>query len=484
MFKSIFSKYFAVISSVVLVSFLALGGIQLALASDYWITEKKEGLSQSASYVATVTSKNLKKEPFSTGYYLEEQQISPLFYAITNLSGCDIVLSDRSGEILLCSYADTAALKKGEQLGADVVARLSRLKPNEQVYLAGTLNNLFTRQKFTIGRPVAKNDTMVGYVLVSSSADELTHYLLDNVRIYLLAALGVLIVAFIAAYLLSYRLVRPLREMAAAAHAFGRGDFSRRVQVQGKDEMAHLAEALNSMAVSLSSSENIRRDFVANVSHELKTPMTIIAGFIDGILDGTVPDNKRDEYLRVVSSEVRRLSRLVKAMLDLSRIDSGQLKLSPVSFDLTESVGHALLSFEQKLEEKRVTVTGLEDCPTVPAVGDYDLLGQVVYNLVENAVKFVNDGGEIRFAFRRENGKVFCAIRNTGDGIPAEEMPQIFERFYKSDKSRSRDKTGLGLGLYLVRCILTLHQGEIAVRSVHGEFCEFEFWLPENPLQR
>lgn len=484
MFKSIFSKYFAVISSVVIVSFLALGGLQLALSSDYWITETKEGLSQSASYVATVTANNLKKEAFSSGYYLEEQQMSPLFYAITNLSGCDIVLSDRSGEILLCSYTQPATLKKGQHLGEDVITRLSDLNPNEQVYLAGTLDNLFTQRKFTIGRPVAKNDTVVGYVLVSSSADELTHYLLDNVRIYLFAALGVLIVAFIAAYLLSYRLVRPLREMAAAAHAFGRGDFSRRVQVQGKDEMAHLAEALNSMAVSLSSSETIHRDFVANVSHELKTPMTIIAGFVDGILDGTVPENKRDEYLRVVSTEVRRLSRLVKAMLDLSRIDSGQLKLTPVNFDLTESVGHALLSFERKLDEKQVTVTGLEDCPTVPAVGDYDLLGQVVYNLVENAVKFVNEGGEIRFAFRRENGKVFCSVRNTGEGIPAEEMPHIFERFYKSDKSRSRDKSGLGLGLYLVRCILTLHQGEIAVRSVQGEFCEFEFWLPENPLQR
>ena len=217
---------------------------------------------------------------------------------------------------------------------------------------------------------------------------------------------------------------------------------TRRAAMLEQCEVAELASSLNNMAVSLSSVEGMRRSFVANVSHELKTPMTTIAGFIDGILDGTIPPDKRNYYLKIVSDEVKRLSRLVKSMLDLSRIDSGQMKLNPVRFDLTEVTCSALLSFERRIEEKNMTVEGLEDCPRMEVNGDFDLLGQVVYNLLDNAVKFTNEGGTLSIHITRRDGRVYCAIRNSGVGIPANEMPHIFERFYKSDKSRSLDKNG------------------------------------------
>jgi signal transduction histidine kinase len=233
------------------------------------------------------------------------------------------------------------------------------------------------------------------------------------------------------------------------------------------------------MAVSLSSEEEARRSFVANVSHELKTPMTTISGFVDGILDGTIPPEKHAHYLQIVSGEVKRLSRLVRSMLDLSRIDSGQLKLHPVSFDFTQAVCASLLSFEQQIEQKQLTVEGLEDCEPQTVCGDFDLLQQVVYNLLENAVKFTNEGGTLSVRLYRETGRTFLSIRNTGEGIPSTELPHIFERFYKSDRSRSLDKSGTGLGLYLVKTIVNLHGGEITVQSVPHEYCEFVFWLPD-----
>lgn len=478
MFKSIFSKYFAVISTIVIVSFLALGVVQVTMASGYWKTEKKEGLSQSAADISEITARQMESSPFSDGYFLNREQMTVVLSTMTRLSNADIILTDANGEILLCSFVESTLVKPGHVLDEEVLGRLQALESGEELYLEGTLGQIFQQRKFSAARTVEKDGKTVGYVLVSATSNELTQYIWENIKIFFMAAVGVLIVAFIASYLLTYRLVRPLREMSAAAKQFGQGDFSHRVRVQGRDEVAQLAQSLNNMAISLSSEETVRRDFVANVSHELKTPMTTIAGFIDGVLDGTVPPERRDEYLKIVSDEVRRLSRLVKAMLDLSRIDSGQLKLSPVTFDLTESVGHALLSFAQSLEEKQISITGLEETEPVMAVGDYDLIGQVVYNLVENAVKFTEPQGEIRFGLRREGDRVYCSVRNTGAGIPASEMPHIFERFYKSDKSRSRDKLGLGLGLFLVRSILTLHRGEIIVRSVEGKYCEFEFWLP------
>ena len=208
--------------------------------------------------------------------------------------------------------------------------------------------------------------------------------------------------------------------------------------------------------------------------------MTTIAGFIDGILDGTVPADRRREYLQIVSEETKRLSRLVTTMLDLSRIDSGQLPVNPVSFDLTAMVCSTLLSFEKHVEDKRITVEGLEDCAPQTVYADYDLLQQVIYNLFDNAVKFTDEGGTIRVAIRDTGDSTECAVYNTGSGIPAAELPQIFDRFYKSDRSRGLDKRGTGLGLYIVKGILSLHAGEITVSSTEGVCTEFVFRLPHS----
>lgn len=267
--------------------------------------------------------------------------------------------------------------------------------------------------------------------------------------------------------------------MSHAAKAFGNGDFSIRVSPKSRDEIGDLGMAFNNMANSLSNSEGMRRSFIANVSHELKTPMTTIAGFIDGILDGTIPPEKHDHYLKIVSVEVKRLSRLVKSMLDLSRIDSGELKINPVKFDLTDTVCSTLLTFEKSIEEKNIEIRGLDDAAPLNITGDQDLLHQVVYNIIENAVKFTNAGGYISFVLTDSIDRASVSIENSGMGIPAEEVPMVFDRFYKTDKSRSRDKNGLGLGLYLVRTIIKLHGGEITVRSVESSFCCFEFYIPK-----
>ena len=221
----------------------------------------------------------------------------------------------------------------------------------------------------------------------------------------------------------------------------------------------------------------------ANVSHELRTPMTTIAGFIDGILDGTIPPEKQTYYLKIVSDEVKRLSRMVRTMLDLSRIDSGELRLRVQRFDLMDTILTTLISFEKRIEEKNIQILGLEDAQSLQIDGDPDMIHQVVYNLVENAVKFVDPDGYIQMRITDMSDRTVVAIQNSGQGIPADELSLIFDRFYKADKSRSQDKNGMGLGLYLVRTIVKLHGGDITVRSVVGEFCEFEFWIPKMNQQ-
>ncbi len=473
MFKSVFSKYFSAVALIISCTFLLLTAAQALLAARYWFTDKQELLTENASTVADFLSDNAMEGPQNT-YFLPENLSAPLRHLAVVADG-SVLVTDAQFRILLCSD-NQSCVHRNKLLPLSSQATLSE----GTFFTVGRLGGLYDTNQYTAGVPLKKNDAVMGYVLVSSPSSDMQKYIRDNLQVSLLSGLAVLIVMFVVLYVMTYRLARPLRQMAAATRQFSKGDFSYRVRVKGQDEVAQLANALNGMAISLSSEEDAHRSFVANVSHELKTPMTTISGFIDGILDGTIPPEKHRHYLSIVSGEVKRLSRLVRAMLNLSRIDSGQLKLHPVNFDLTETVCTGLLTFEQQIEKKHLSITGLEDCPSYSVNGDYDLIQQAVYNLVENAVKFTDEGGNVCITLTHENGHTLCTIRNTGDGIPATELPHIFERFYKSDRSRSLDTTGTGLGLYLVKSILTLHGGEITVRSVEGEYCAFTFSLPDS----
>lgn len=474
MFKSVFSKYFTISTVLVMTAMIALGALQLLFFNNYWIDEKRVQLTENAQQIAQHTADVTARVPETDNtYVISTRSIKPTVELLSQGLDAEILITDTAGNVLLTS--DNSAI------GSDKLSDATLEQIGTGYFNVNTMNGLFSTVHYAAATPILMpNDVHIGYVITAMPADGLLQYLRDTLRTYLTSAVVVLLVSFMIIYVMVYRMVRPLREMAAATRHFAEGDFSYRLKVRGKDEIAELASALNSMAVSLSATENMSRSFIANVSHELKTPMTTISGFVDGILDGTIPRDRQEHYLHIVSDEVKRLSRLVKSMLDLSRIDNGTVALKPVSFDLTDAVCSALLSFEQRIEDKRVSIEGLSDCERMSVTADYDLIGQVVYNLLDNAVKFVNEGGVLTVKTYREDGKVWCAIRNSGAGLSPEEMPRVFERFYKTDRSRSLDKTGVGLGLYIVKTVITLHKGEIYVRSVQGEYCEFVFWLPED----
>ena len=476
MYKSIFSKYLSIISLVVVVGFLAMTMFQVFLTSNALAEDKRTLLSENAKNIAqfyTETAMYLGEYEGKPAYQLDRDP--PMLRPVAEAIDATILITDPTGKVLLTAgdpdaqqYENKVSLKK---LLDDV---------DDDFYEVGYLGGLYEDRHYTAAVTIVKGDRVLGYVFVSAPANVFAQTIRSNLRIYLYSVLGALLLSLAFVWIMTERFVRPLRQMAAASHSFAQGDFSARVKVRGKDEVAQLGEALNNMAISLSSVEMMRRSFIANVSHELKTPMTSIAGFIDGMLDGTIPPEKQDQYMKIVSDEVKRLSRLVHAMLNLSRIDSGELKMNCVKMDLTEMVGTVLVASEQRIEQKGLSITGLEDCERQEIHGDYDLMNQVLYNLLDNAIKFTNDGGNIHIRLCREQDRVCVSIRNSGDGIPPEEMPRIFERFYKSDRSRGLDKNGVGLGLYIVNTVVRLHGGEISVCSKQGEFTEFAFWVPDS----
>ena len=269
-------------------------------------------------------------------------------------------------------------------------------------------------------------------------------------------------------------------EFRRISEQFAKRDFSENIPNNVPYTTPEIADYVNAVAADVAKSEETSKTFIANVSHELRTPITTIGGFVDGILDGTVPKSRQNEYLVLVSKEIKRLRILISSMLNMSRFETGTLRPNFRDVNLTEIVIQTVLMFEKKIEDKNLEVEGLGSARMTAEV-DADLIQQVVYNLVENAVKFINTGGTLSFRFERSvTGICTVGIKNTGEGLKNDEITQVFDRFYKTDSSRGKDTTGLGLGLAISRKIVHLHSGHIVVKSVYGEYTEFLIQLPEK----
>ena len=474
--KSLFRKYLKITSFTILISFFLLGLVMLSFTTANWQDEKQVLLEKNARSVAAIAAENADRVADGT-YIINEDNIMGIQTFMTAFAeniDSDIFIADTAGNILVYAFASQSEADQ-QVIPQDLIA-----KALESQYIGqSTLGSVYKDPCYVVGVPMVVMENgvpvKVGVVMAACTFRSFGEYRANLIQMFLLAAVAAFMVSFCIVWLYSYNFVRPLRQMAVAAKSFGEGNFAVRVPVTSSDEVGQLAVAFNNMASSLASVESVRRNFIANVSHELKTPMTTIAGFIDGILDGTIPKEKERQYLRIVSGEVKRLSRLVKTMLDLSRIDSGELHIRPARFDLTATVFNALITFEKPIEDKKIDIRGLADAESLYMDGDPDMIHQVVYNLIENAVKFTNEGGYIELKTEDQPDRTSFTIRNSGAGIPADEISMIFDRFYKTDKSR------MGLGLYIVRTIIRLHGGEITVSSVENEYCQFSFWIPKRP---
>lgn len=493
--KSLFTKYFAICVAVILVALTVLGSILLLISAQYFRSEKYDLLKKTTQNAVDYTISNYRTQD---NQVILDADIINSYRILGRSIEAQVFLVNNSGQTLLVEGMHI----QGDDSTADYLSGsdnaypsvllpysipeniLKQVREDGEYFEVGTLGGIYKSQTYIYGAPVVLEDgTLIAYLFLSAPATAMGDFLLQILQMFSISSIFVIFLCFIIFYFVTLQMVKPLRRMAHAAARFGSGDFTTRLEVHGEDEIAQLASALNNMAQSLSVLEASRRSFVANVSHELRTPMTTIAGFVDGILDGTIPPEKEREYLHTVSDEVKRLSRLVRAMLNMSKIESGEVKINQTDFDMLDVILQTLFSFEKNIEAKAVDIQGL-DRDKVIVSADQDLIHQVVYNLIENAVKFVNPGGVISFGFRAQGGNTYVTIRNSGAGLSREEVQHVFERFYKTDKSRSLDTNGVGLGLYIVRSIVNLHGGEITVRSVEGEYCEFEFYVPSGKVSK
>ena len=485
MFKSSFAKYLTAFVLIILVSFLLLAGIITSMIRAFMNDDLEEKLELTGSIVVDmIEDKNI----VSIDGYIDE--IAMVVMPIVNFdTHFDVLITTPDGKTVLSTMGvgedgqKAPLINLNEGLGTvdlNVFQRHDHGDRETRYVHRGTLSGLLSEQSLVYAKPIVTGGLTRGYVITLSSTVKEDKLVGLTKRAVINSSVWVMLAAVIAAYFITERIIHPMRAMTSAAKKFGKGDFSIRVPVNGKDEVSELGKAFNNMAESLDNLEKMRNSFLANISHDLRTPMTTIAGFIDGINSGAIPPEKHEYYLGVISAEVHRLSRLVSQLLDVSRLESGERKFNYTDFDIAEMARIILISFEKKIDEKRLDVEFEAQHDEMIAHADKDAIYQVLYNLCHNAIKFAREEGKFRISISNAaDGKIRVSVYDEGQSIPKEDTKMVFERFYKTDKSRGLDKSGVGLGLYISKTIIDAHGETIGVESDDNS-CEFFFTVKDG----
>lgn len=480
--RSLYKQQFAVMASIVLTSFLLLGGTFFTLSYQYTVEMRQNTLQANAQYIAEQASEAIVSSVEAGGFTLQVALFHPVMRAVSGVTETTVLLCSERGQIIYATdeYGEPDAGLLGRSVSSGL---LQAVQSQEHVFFMGDLDGMLDTKVFIAAEPVVVEQggekILMGIVVVTSESSHLLEIWQATLTMFLITALVVLLIACILSSVSSRHMTQPLNRMAQKVRQFGRGEYDVRIgEINRIDEVGELADAFNTMADSIAQSEARRSEFVANVSHELKTPMTTIAGFADGILDGTIPVESQSKYLTTISTETRRLSRLVNRMLDLSMRSSGTDGTVQQQFDICEVLIQVLVSLEQKINAVNLEVEANLPDEKMEVWGDPDAITQVCYNLLDNAIKFAEEKTALGLEIKVHNGKVIVSVTNQGDTIPPADIPFLFDRFHKADRSRSEDREGVGLGLYIVKHILDSHGEDISCTSV-GKKTKFEFTLTQ-----
>ena len=471
--KNVYLRNFVATATLVFMCFLLVAVSFVGIGRGYIINDYRERMDNNASEVARTAS------AIADGDSLTSWSLSMTLSSISRTTGNQVFITDETGKIVSCSDRAPMCEHLGHQIPADVMQTLETTGEYDQM---STLGGLYEKNRYAVARPIktaADGNDIIGYVFITNVVDNILKTWSSLTGITAIVTIGVFAAAMIVSLMYSKHMAKPLDEMAAASRRFARGDFSVRVRQREDptDEMGALIDSFNKMADSLENAGARRSEFIANISHELRTPMTTISGFAEGLLDGTIPPEDEKKYLRAISDETKRLSRLVRDMLDVSQLRNRAADPTKrIDFDLTELTLQTLLSFESRATKKNLDVDPQLPDNHIMVHADKDAITQVIYNLLDNAVKFASPGSCITVRIYKDNGKAYVSVRDYGETIPPDDLPFIFDRFHKSDRSRSLDKDGVGLGLYLVKSIINSHDEDIAVTSRDG-MTEFVFTL-------
>ena len=479
MYKSVFAKYITAFMLIIVVAFMILAGIISSMMQSHSDASTEDTLKRSAQNVKLYMEQGFS----SSGYESYDAYIKG--YSMGILRDISTLAMFTNEAVILYIDSDGSILLSNIALSHPSVNAITmqNIIESGNLFGSGFLDGVFNDQYSYYALPIYNGSRFEGAIFACASEDSMNQLVQDMMKTLIISSLWIMLAALIAVYFITEKIIGPLKQMSRAAKSFASGHFDVRVPVIGNDEVAELAVAFNNMATSLASYEDMRRTFLANVSHDLRTPMFNIGATIDSILAGAIPPEKYNYYFDIIAQEVRRLSRLVSSLLDISRIQAGDRKFNYEPFDVCEMARQILISFEQKINNKNLDVEFDCEEDRMYVNADHDAIYQILFNLCDNAVKFAREGGKYKISLLTKDRKVHVSVYNEGEGISSEDMPYVFERFYKADKSRGLDKTGSGLGLYISKTIINAHNERIWCKSELGQYCSFTFTLQPTSEQ-
>lgn len=472
--SGLFWRMFSAILAVVLVTVVLFTAILLTAqrtqAQERYETEVRMQARQVAEYMQQLNQLNLVRSN-ATIQYLVNEKIAEIY----DRYNADIWIVDFSSgrmQYIDRSWNTTESLAKGP-----VLEQLNLILSGREIRATGLFTELGDHI-VTIGVPWTYSDgRVIGAVLLHIPVERLHVSILSVLPQTMFPAGVSLVLGVLLAFLVARSQAHPMREIERAVRAFTKGDLSRRVELHCGGELEQLANSINHMASELSSLEESRRSFVANVSHELRSPMTSMKGYVQAMLDGTISDEDRPRYLQVVLDETNRLTDLVRDLLDLSRLESGKFPMQSAPFDANETMRRILIRFEQRIEEKGIDVDIEFASDPCYVMGDVSRINQVLTNFIDNAVKFMaGPGSMLTLRTLREGNSIRFLVQDNGPGIDPADQPHILERFYKADKAHTAGM-GTGLGLSICKNILQQHGSTIEMTSRPGQTI-FSFRLP------
>ena len=474
MIKTIFGKIMLLFMAIIMIALLLSGLMMSQVVRNAYLEDSKQQMTSTADDVENLVV-------FFANGSISFSDLSLQVAAKAQLYGNSIWIIDSVGMPWLMNDPSERTVVDREDIERYYNDMIVELNKGNTVRKITEANNIFNTPVLTVATPVLQNDKIVGYVFVHKQIYEMDQSLMAMYRQIVLAAGLAALIGMVLTYFFSKSMLRPLGVVTLGAKQLAKGDFDIHLRVSSQDEIGQLANTFNSVAADLKRYEAARENLIANVSHELRSPLTSIQGLIQASLDGTIEKDEIDHYLEVVLDESKRLNLLITDMLDLAKIESGQFPMQMEEVELNELMRRVLISFESKINAKHLEVEAefAEDKTFVLA--DMNRLTQVLHNIIENAIKFVPDGGRLKLGTEIYDKTVWVSVNNSGEPIAQEELPYLFDRFYKIDKSHTREKEGTGIGLSIVKNILKAHGQKIWVTSNAQDGTTFTFTLKKIP---
>ena len=430
------------------------------------------------NYITEDTASHLYRESnllaanYAANYYrgtMTLDDVTAHFNAVATYLDAETQVINPNGQILINSGSDSY---EGTVENFDITAFGS------SYYQTGSFFDIFSEDTLSVFSPITINYKVRGYVLIHKPVQDLVSLKDGFINISYMTLAVIFLCAFVVLGLFTCTVYIPIRKITRAAKDYSEGNFDSQINIHTNDEIGYLAASLNYMATELSTLEEDQRKFIANVSHDFRSPLTSIKGYIEAIMDGTIPHEMQDKYLNIILFETERLNKLTQSMLELNKYGAKGTMLDISSFDINNTIKLVVQSFEGTCQEKKISFELILTGHTSFVWADMSKIQQVLYNLIDNAIKFSNPDSTITIETTEKNEKVFISVKDTGIGIPKDSLKKIWERFYKTDLSRGKDKRGTGLGLAIVKEIISAHNENINVISTEGVGTEFIFTLP------